>query len=84
MGDALITDLYELNMAASSLRRAMIGPATPSLFVRDLPRRRGFLVAAGLEELLRYLESFAFSAEELGLARPGRDCPPPSLKCWAP
>ncbi len=31
MGTALITDLYELNMAASYLRRGMVGPAAFSL-----------------------------------------------------
>jgi nicotinate phosphoribosyltransferase len=65
MGNALITDLYELNMAASYLRRAMVGPATFSLFVRRLPPSRGFLVAAGLEDCLKYLESFAFDPEDL-------------------
>jgi nicotinate phosphoribosyltransferase len=65
MGNALITDLYELNMAASYLRRGMVGPATFSLFVRRLPPSRGFLVAAGLEDSLRYLESFAFGPEDL-------------------
>jgi len=65
MGNALITDLYELNMAASYLRRGMVGPATFSLFVRRLPPSRGFLVAAGLEDSLRYLESLAFGPEDL-------------------
>ena len=45
---ALLTDLYELNMAASYLRRGMAEDATFSLFVRHLPPGRGFLVAAGL------------------------------------
>ncbi|HET7235122.1 MAG TPA: nicotinate phosphoribosyltransferase [Actinomycetota bacterium] len=61
----LITDLYELNMAASYLRRGMEGEATFSLFVRQLPPTRGFLVAAGLEASLAFLESFGFSEEEL-------------------
>ncbi len=65
MGNALITDLNELNMAASYLRRGMVGPATFSLFVRRLPPSRGFLVAAGLEECLEDLESFAFDPEDL-------------------
>lgn len=65
MSRALVTDLYELNMAASYLRRGMTGPATFSLFVRDLPRSRGFLVAAGLEDCLAYLESFVFAEEDL-------------------
>ena len=47
MADPLATDLYELNMAASYLRRRMEAPATFSLFVRRLPPGRGFLVAAG-------------------------------------
>ncbi len=62
---ALTTDLYELNMAASYLRRGLAEPATFSLFVRALPRDRGFLVAAGLEDCLSYLESFAFNDDDL-------------------
>ena len=65
VGRALVTDLYELNMAASYLRRGMVEPATFSLFVRRLPPSRGFLVAAGLEDCLSYLESFAFQDEDL-------------------
>ena len=65
MGRALWTDLYEFNMAASYLRRGMDRPATFSLFVRKLPPTRGFLVAAGLEACLEFLESFRFSPEDL-------------------
>ena len=66
MPGALLTDLYELNMAASYLRRGMHAPATFSLYVRALPSERGFAVAAGLERCLSFLESFGFDAEELG------------------
>jgi nicotinate phosphoribosyltransferase len=65
MGNALFTDLYQLNMAASYLRRGMTESATFSLFIRQLPETRGFLVAAGLEDCLAYLESFAFTDEDL-------------------
>ncbi len=65
MSGALITDLYELNMAASYMRREMVAPATFSLFVRRLPPNRGFLVAAGLESCLDYLEQFSFSEADL-------------------
>jgi nicotinate phosphoribosyltransferase len=65
MTDALVTDLYELNMAASYLRRDMTAPATFSLFVRSLPPERGFLVASGLERCLRYLETFGFDDDDL-------------------
>jgi nicotinate phosphoribosyltransferase len=65
MPGALLTDLYELNMAASYLRRGMDEPATFSLYARDLPTERGFLVAAGLEACLDYLEILSFDDEEL-------------------
>ncbi len=67
--NALLTDLYELNMAASYLRRGMRGQATFSLFVRHLPAQRGFLVAAGIEDCLSFLEHFRFSEEDLTYAR---------------
>jgi nicotinate phosphoribosyltransferase len=65
MPGGLRTDLYELNMAASFLRRGMTADATFSLYVRDMPKERGFLVAGGLEDALRFLESFSFTDEEL-------------------
>lgn len=63
--NALLTDLYELNMVASYLRRDMDGRATFSLFVRRLPASRGFLVAAGVESCLDFLEKFSFDEAEL-------------------
>ena len=65
MSVALTTDLYELTMAASYLSRDMTQTATFSLFVRDLPADRGFLVAAGLESVLAILEDYAFDDEDL-------------------
>lgn len=70
---ALCTDLYELTMAASYLREGMTAPATFSLFVRKLPPDRAFLLAAGLEDTLRYLEGFRFSRRAIRqLERLGR------------
>ena len=69
MAGGLLTDLYELNMAASYLRRGMTGLATFSLFVRQLPADRGFLVAAGLEDCLRFLEEFSFTGGDLDYLR---------------
>ncbi|MFC7483319.1 nicotinate phosphoribosyltransferase [Luedemannella flava] len=56
-------------MAASYLRRGMTAPATFSLFARRLPRRRGFLVAAGLSDALAFLEQFRFDDDELAYLR---------------
>jgi nicotinate phosphoribosyltransferase len=65
MPGGLLTDLYELNMAATYLRLGMTGPATFSLFARKLPADRGFLIAAGLEDCLAFLETFAFTDADL-------------------
>ncbi len=61
----LCTDLYELTMAQSYLYEGKTGTAVFSLFVRKLPKERNFLVSAGLETLIKRLESFKFSDEEL-------------------
>ena len=50
---ALLTDLYELTMAASYLEHGFNEPACFSLSVRRLPQRRGYLVAAGLERFFQ-------------------------------
>ena len=58
---ALLTDLYELTMAASYFENHMAAPATFSLFVREYPPARAYLVAAGLEDVLTCMEGFHFS-----------------------
>src|SRR2546426_12275660 len=52
MPGGLRTDLYELNMAVSYLRRGMTGPAPFSLDVRKLPKNRGVLVGTGVSDRL--------------------------------
>lgn len=83
MPGALYTDLYELNMAASYLGRGMNDPATFSLFVRRLPPRRRFLVAAGLEDCLSFLEDFRFTAEDLAFIRDGLGFGPAAVEALA-
>src|SRR5579864_6596461 len=61
----LLTDLYELTMAASYFQIGLSEPACFSLSVRRMPPRRGFLVAAGLERLLEALEEFHFDQAAL-------------------
>ncbi|MEU2099569.1 nicotinate phosphoribosyltransferase [Streptomyces globisporus] len=58
MSQVTTTDLYEVTMALSYVREGMRAPATFSLFARNLPPGRGFLVAAGLEPALEYLSGF--------------------------
>lgn len=66
MSDALVTDLYEVTMALSYLRERMTDRATFSLFARRLPPDRGFLVAAGLEGVLDFLEQFEITDDDIG------------------
>ena len=61
----LLTDLYELSMLEAYAAHGMTEPATFELFVRKLPPARGFLMAAGLEQLVEFLETLRFTPEEL-------------------
>ncbi len=70
---ALLTDLYQLTMAACYFDQDMRGEATFSLFIRKYPAQRGYFVAAGLAEALQYLETLRFTSEDLAyLASTGR------------
>ncbi len=62
---ALLTDLYQLTMAACYFEQGMADEATFSLFIRKYPANRGYFVAAGLAEALRYLETFRFTEDDL-------------------
>ncbi len=62
---ALLTDLYQLTMFQSYLEEGLQESATFELFVRGLPPGRNFLVAAGLEQALTFLETLAFDDDEL-------------------
>jgi nicotinate phosphoribosyltransferase len=69
---ALLTDLYELTMAASYHAQGMNGRATFDLFIRKLPSPRpdgqggrNFLIACGLDEAIEYLENFRFADDSI-------------------
>ena len=62
---ALLTDLYQLTMAACYFDQGMAEEATFSLFIRKYPSARGYFVAAGLAEALHYLETMRFTGEDL-------------------
>src|SRR5262245_50859201 len=69
----LLTDLYQLNMVEAYLAEGEDKPAVFEFVVRHLPDRRGFLLAAGLEQALDFLETFRFPPGDLDwLASTGR------------
>jgi nicotinate phosphoribosyltransferase len=61
----LLTDLYELTMAAGYVQTHFDARATFELFARHLPARRNYLVAAGLEQAIEFLENVHFTQEEI-------------------
>ncbi len=61
----LLTDFYQLNMLQTYLEHDMNKTAVFEFFVRELPPQRGFLIAAGLEQVLEYLQVLRFSPGEL-------------------
>jgi len=65
----LLTDLYELTMAAGYLQTGFDARATFELFVRNLPKHRNYLVAAGLEQCLDFLENVNFTPPEIEFLR---------------
>lgn len=68
---ALLTDLYELTMLQAYADEGMHETAVFELFVRALPAQRHFLLLAGIEPALDYLQDLHFSPEELDWLR---DC----------
>ncbi|WP_129645745.1 nicotinate phosphoribosyltransferase [Peristeroidobacter agariperforans] len=60
----LLTDWYQLSMLDAYYRLGMTQTAVFEFFVRRLPNRRSFLIAAGLDQVLEYLENVHFTAEE--------------------
>lgn len=61
----LVTDLYELTMAASYLREGMNGEATFSLFIRGYPSHRAYFVSAGIEHLVDLVTGMRFSESSI-------------------
>lgn len=66
---ALLVDLYELTMAAAYFEHRIDCRATFELFVRQLPAQRSYLVAAGLNAALEYLENLRFSDADVQFLR---------------
>lgn len=70
---ALLTDLYQLTMIQAYLESGQTDTAVFEFFVRKLPPQRSFLMAAGLEQALDFLETLQFSDDDLRwLERTGR------------
>jgi nicotinate phosphoribosyltransferase len=61
----LLTDLYQINMIQAYLDHGDTDIAVFELFVRGLPERRGFLLAAGLHQAIDFLENIHFAPADI-------------------
>jgi nicotinate phosphoribosyltransferase len=66
---SLLTDQYELAMAASYLKRGLNEPAVFELFARRLPPNRDWLLVCGLGPTLRLIAELRFGPRELEYLR---------------
>jgi nicotinate phosphoribosyltransferase len=66
----LITDFYELTMAAAYFENALHHHrAVFDLFIRRLPKHRAYLIVAGLEQALDYLSTLCFTGDQIAYLR---------------
>lgn len=79
----LLTDLYELNMYEAYLEAGMTATASFEFFVRKLPPCRNFLVAAGLEQVVEFLETARFGERELRWLRESGRFPESTVELFA-
>ena len=66
---ALFTDLYEITMAQAYAAERMSGTAVFETFFRKLPQGRSYVLAAGLSDVLDFLESFRFAEADIDYLR---------------
>lgn len=75
----LLLDLYQLAMLQAYYDQGMEEIAVFELFVRRLPAGRGFMMVAGLEQALHFLEELRFSSSDIDWLRARGDFSPQLL-----
>ncbi len=66
---ALCTDLYQLTMAAAYHDLNMTRRAAFEMFVRQLPHDRSYMLCAGLEQVVSYLQDLRFTSTQIDYIR---------------
>src|SRR6266545_257530 len=68
--NGLLTDLYELTMAAAYYDSGKVNEkATFEFTIRRLPSHRGYVILAGLPQAVDYLLNLSFSQDEIDYLR---------------
>jgi nicotinate phosphoribosyltransferase len=65
----LFTDLYELTMAQAYLKEGFTSTAVFELFFRELPASRNYIIAAGISDILDYLENLHATEDDIAFLR---------------
>lgn len=66
----MLCDYYELTMANGYFKSGMAGDITYfDMFFRDVPDGGGFAIAAGLEQLIEYIDNIHFTDEDIEYLR---------------
>ncbi|MCL4419272.1 nicotinate phosphoribosyltransferase, partial [Patescibacteria group bacterium] len=66
----MLTDLYQLTMMQGYLDNGYQNKeAVFDVFFRELPFKGGYALAAGLEQVVEYIEKLSFSEEDLAYLR---------------
>jgi nicotinate phosphoribosyltransferase len=66
----LLTDLYQLTMAAGYFEAGKVGDRGAfELFVRRAPHHRNYILAAGLQQAVDYLLNLRFDADDIAYLR---------------
>jgi nicotinate phosphoribosyltransferase len=66
---ALFTDMYQLTMAQAYVAEGMFEPASFSLFYRNLPDDRNYVLSCGVEDVVDFLGDLRFGDEDLAYLR---------------
>ncbi len=65
----MITDLYQLTMMAVYNKYKIDTHATFEMFFRRLPKNRSYLIFAGLEDIIEYINNLKFTKEDIDYIR---------------
>ena len=70
---SILTDFYQLTMLQGYVEHSIDDIAVFEFFIRKLPEKRNFFMAAGLAQVIEYLETLAFTQNDIDyLADDGR------------
>jgi len=62
---SLSVDLYELTMAQIYVKEGLTGKSVFEIYIRELPKHRGYAIYAGLAPAIEFVKNFSFKKDEI-------------------